>query len=52
LKEQQEREELAQQMEELEKKMTECQEEANRTKDALVNFELLLVVSAFCVYLL
>ena len=41
MKEQQAREEIAQQMEELERKMTECQEEGNRAKDALVNFELL-----------
>ena len=41
LKEQQAREEMAQQKEELERRMTEYQEEANRTKDALVNFDLL-----------
>lgn len=39
LKEQQAREEMAQQKEELERRMTEYQEEANRTKDALVNFD-------------
>lgn len=39
MKEQQAREEMAQQKEELERRMAEYQEEANRTKDALVNFE-------------
>ena len=50
MKEQQAREEMAQQKEELERRMTEYQEEANRTKDALVNFhlEVLVVVNLFC----
>jgi len=39
LKEQQAREEIAQQKEELERRMAEYQDEANRTKDALVNLE-------------
>ena len=44
MKEQQAREEMAQQKEELERRMTEYQEEANRTKDALVNFDLEVLV--------
>ena len=37
MKEQQAREEMAQQKEELEKRLTEFQDEANRSKEALVN---------------
>lgn len=41
MKEQQAREEIAQQKDELERRMAEYQEEANRAKEALVKFELL-----------
>lgn len=41
MKEQQAREEIAQQKDELERRMAEYQEEANRAKEALVKFALL-----------
>ena len=44
MKEQQAREEMSQQKDELEKRMTEYQEDANRAKDSLVKTSLLKVL--------